>query len=174
MTPFWYQVQDVVVTDFSSGEPVIVSEGDAVTALLASSTFPGLYPPVACGSRLFVDGGVSADVPIAQAEALGATVSYVLPAAGIPQSHSSRGPLSVAFRALSQVLDRVTRRDMAAARGQLHMVPAPISYATNPIDFRRTRALVGEGYRLASQWLSRADVPAVSFAGAPAMLGGDR
>ena len=159
----------VVVTDFSSGEPVVLSQGDSVTALLASSAFPGLYPPVASGSRLFVDGGVSADVPIIQAEALGATVSYVLPAAGAHQSQvAGRGPLSVAYRALGQVLDRVTRRDLAAARGHVHILPTPTSNATNPIDFRGTTRLIDEGYRLASEWLSQSHPAAVGFVGASA------
>lgn len=165
----------VVVTDFSSGEPVVLSRGDTVTALLASSAFPGLYPPVASGSRLFVDGGVSADVPIVQAEALGATVSYVLPAAGSQQSHVvRRGPLSVAYRALGQVLDGVTRRDLAAATGQVHVLPTPTSNATNPIDFRGTRRLIDEGYRLAGEWLRLPHSAAVGFAGASALRSSNR
>jgi len=71
----------VVVTELASGAPVVLSEGETVPALLASCAFPGLYPPVAMGERLLVDGGVSADLPVLQAEALGARVTYVLPAA---------------------------------------------------------------------------------------------
>ena len=56
--------------------------GQTGPALLASCAFPGLYPPVEVAGRLLVDGGVSADVPVLQAEALGAAVIYVLPAAG--------------------------------------------------------------------------------------------
>lgn len=64
----------VVATDLESGSAVVLSTGDAVTALLASSAFPGLYPPVSIGGRHLIDGGVAADVPVLQAEALGASV----------------------------------------------------------------------------------------------------
>ncbi|MDT4997360.1 MAG: hypothetical protein QOD45_1428 [Pseudonocardiales bacterium] len=64
----------VVATDLESGSAVVLSTGDAVTALLASSAFPGLYPPVRLGGRHLIDGGVAADVPVLQAEALGASV----------------------------------------------------------------------------------------------------
>ena len=78
-SPFW--------SEFDTGETVL--------ALLASCAFPGLYPPVQVGGRLLVDGGVSADVPVLQAEALGARVSYVLPAATCDVAQSvSRGGLS--------------------------------------------------------------------------------
>ena len=79
-------------------------------ALLASCAFPGLYPPVRVGGRLLVDGGVSADVPVLQAEALGATVTYVLPAAVCDVAQSlPRGPLPLAYHALGQVLGAVAR-----------------------------------------------------------------
>ncbi|MEW2403462.1 hypothetical protein [Streptomyces sp. NPDC046862] len=62
-----------------SGTPVVFSAGPAVDALLADASNPGLLPPVAHNGQLLVDGSLSADIPIRQAEALGATTSYVLP-----------------------------------------------------------------------------------------------
>jgi len=58
----------VVATDLASGAAVVFSDGETTEALLASCAFPGLYPPVRVGGRLLVDGGVSADVPVLQAE----------------------------------------------------------------------------------------------------------
>ena len=89
-------------TDLSSGAAVVLSGGETVPALLASCAFPGLYPPVQLGGRLLVDGGVSADVPILQTEALGAQVTYVLPAAGSEAPGSVlHGPMQLAYRAES-------------------------------------------------------------------------
>jgi NTE family protein len=144
----------VVVTELASGAPVVLSEGETVPALLASCAFPGLYPPVAMGERLLVDGGVSADLPVLQAEALGARVTYVLPAAACGVGPPlPRGPLPLAFRALAQVLDSVARGDVAAARGPVHVLPAPGTAAASPVDFRDTSRLIDEGYRLAVGWL---------------------
>src|ERR1700677_1360118 len=107
----------VVATDLASGAPVVLSAGETVLALLASCAFPGLYPPVAVGERLLVDGGVSADVPVLQAEALGARVTYVLPAAGCDAPRSVlHGPMPLAYHALNQLLVLAARNDVAASR----------------------------------------------------------
>jgi NTE family protein len=144
----------VVATDLASGAPVVFSAGETVPALLASCAFPGLYPPVAVGERLLVDGGVSADVPVLQAEALGARVTYVLPAAACG-TELPHGPLPLACHALSQLLEVAARGDVAAARGLVHVLPAPGSRAASPVDFRDTARLIDEGYRLAAGWLDR-------------------
>jgi NTE family protein len=144
----------VVVTELASGEPLVISDGETVPALLASCAFPGLYAPVELGGRQLVDGGVSADVPVLQAEALGASVTYVLPAAAYALPSLPVGPLPLANRALSQVLGAVARRDLAAARGPVHVLPAPDSRAASPVDFRDTARLIDDGYRLATGWLA--------------------
>ena len=144
----------VVVTEMASGAPLVISDGETVPALLASCAFPGLYAPVELGGRQLVDGGVSADVPVLQAEALGASVTYVLPAAAYALPLLPSGPLPLANRALSQVLGAVARRDLSAARGPVHVLPAPDSRAGSPVDFRDTARLIDEGYRLATGWLA--------------------
>src|SRR3984957_14856739 len=89
----------VVATELASGAPVVISDGETVLALLASCAFPGLYAPVELAGRQLVDGGVSADVPVLQAEALGASVTYVLPAATYALPLLPSGPLPLAPRA---------------------------------------------------------------------------
>jgi NTE family protein len=149
----------VVATDISDGQTVVLSEGDLVTALMASAAFPGLFPPVVIGRRHLIDGGVGADIPVLQAEALGATCCYVLSAALSDQPDLlPRGPLPLAFRAMSQVLDAVSRRDLALATGQVHVLPTPLSNAGHPLDFQHTRRLIDDGYRLAADWLSQCPV----------------
>jgi NTE family protein len=144
----------VVATELASGAPLVISGGETVPALLASCAFPGLYAPVELGGRRLVDGGVSADVPVLQAEALGAGVTYILPAAAYAVPLVPSGPLPLASRALSQVLSAVGRRDLAAAHGPVHLLPAPASRTGSPVAFRDTARLIDEGYRLAAGWLA--------------------
>jgi NTE family protein len=145
----------VVATDLASGAAVVLSGGETTGALLASCAIPGLYAPVPMGERLLVDGGVSADVPVLQAEALGAHITYVLPAAvGDAAQSPPHGPMPLAYHALNQMLSLAARRDVAASRGLVHMLPAPGSQATSPVDFRDTSRLIDEGYRLAVGWLA--------------------
>lgn len=145
----------VVATGLLSGEPVVMSTGDTASALLASSAFPGIYAPVSRGGLRLIDGGVSADIPILQAEALGATSSFVLPAAGTDDRVAPlRGPLAIAYHALGQILDSTARRDSRAAQGEVHLLPSPVSTATNPMDFRQAGQLIRDGYELAAGWLA--------------------
>ena len=146
----------VVATDLMTAEPVVLSHGDTVSALLASSAFPGMYEPVQRDGMHLIDGGVSADIPVLQAEALGATLTYVLPAAVSDDADAPpHGPLAMAYHALGQILDASARRDAAAAVGEVRLLPAATSPASNPLDFRETRRLIQDGYRLAIDWLSR-------------------
>jgi len=165
----------VVATDLGSGAAVVLSRGPTGPALLASCAFPGLYPPVEVAGRRLIDGGVAADVPVLQAEALGARVIYVLPAAGsdvtAPPPHR---PLPLAFHALGQVLGSVAATNVAAARRPVHVLPAPSSQTTSPVAFRDTSRLIDQGYRLTARWLASprvdrpapADLPALRMAGA--------
>jgi NTE family protein len=61
----------VVATDIERAE-VLLSRGPALAALLASTAIPGILPPVDIGGRALVDGGVLANVPLLEADALGA------------------------------------------------------------------------------------------------------
>ncbi|WP_329525113.1 patatin-like phospholipase family protein [Streptomyces sp. NBC_01462] len=149
----------VVATDFETGAAVVLSRGNAVSALLASAAFPGLYPPVRVGERLLIDGGVSADTPVLQAEALGATTIYVLPAAVTKETdRHAHAVLLAAYRAVGQILDERERRDVAAVRGTVVRLPAADTPVGSLIDFRDTRRLVQAGYSLTQDWLAQQPV----------------
>jgi NTE family protein len=145
----------VVTTDLMTAEPIVLSAGNTVTALLASAAFPGIYEPVPYQGLQLIDGGVSADIPVLQAEALGAEICYVLPAAVSDDTGAPpHGPLAMAYHALGQILDATAKRDTKAAQGVVHLLPATTSPASNPLDFRESRRLISDGYRLACGWLS--------------------
>ena len=59
-----------VATDFDTGAPVAIRRGPLRAALAASSSVPGAAPPYPIGPRTLIDGGVVADLPVAQALAL--------------------------------------------------------------------------------------------------------
>ncbi|HEX6987879.1 MAG TPA: patatin-like phospholipase family protein [Bacillota bacterium] len=50
----------IVATDLESAEPVLLERGPLVPALLASTSVPGLYPPLRWGGRWLCDGALSA------------------------------------------------------------------------------------------------------------------
>lgn len=81
----------IVATDLETGAERVFTSGPLVEALLASAAMPGVYPPVEIEGRLYTDGGVANNVPIAPAVEMGATTLYVLNST----SHTNqRRPLS--------------------------------------------------------------------------------
>src|SRR3954453_20421446 len=72
----------VVTVDVLTGEEVLLSNGAAVDAVLASAAIPGVFPAVPWGSRLLMDGAVANNVPISHAIELGADRVIVLHAIG--------------------------------------------------------------------------------------------
>lgn len=141
----------VVATDAESGRAVVLRSGDAVDALLASTAVPGVYPSVTIAGRRLVDGGVSADVPVPQAAELGATTSYVLPRAQLTPT----GRPGVSDRLLRTLQHLLDHQD-AGQGGPRHVVrtlPAPLSDARSPFDFRDTGRLIDAAYNRATRWL---------------------
>ncbi|WP_250655918.1 patatin-like phospholipase family protein [Alkalimarinus coralli] len=61
-----------VASDIGTGETVAVSKGSLATAMRASMSIPGAFPPVEYEGRLLVDGGISDNLPIDVARDLGA------------------------------------------------------------------------------------------------------
>jgi hypothetical protein len=57
-------------------------------------------------------------------------------------------------------LTAVARRDLAAAFGLVHTLPAPSSQAARPADSRDISRLTDERYRLATDWLATHMMPA--------------
>lgn len=83
----------IVVTDIETASPTILTEGPLAAALQASAAIPGVFPPVTIDGREVIDGGVSANVPVRQAIALGARSVVVLDA--MPGQLPATAPRSI-------------------------------------------------------------------------------
>jgi NTE family protein len=66
-TPFLCVASDIV-----KGEPVILSNGNLVSAVRASMSIPTVFTPVRIGNRLLVDGGVYVNLPVEYCKKMGA------------------------------------------------------------------------------------------------------
>ncbi|MDE6075578.1 MAG: patatin-like phospholipase family protein [Clostridia bacterium] len=63
-----------IASDLYSGRIVTLSEGNVTQAVKASSSIPGVFPPVKLDGKLLVDGGVLCRVPTEQVKEMGADV----------------------------------------------------------------------------------------------------
>src|ERR1041385_2133095 len=61
-----------VATDLRTREAVVLRGGDLAQAVRASSAIPLVFTPERIGERVLVDGGISANLPVAAARAAGA------------------------------------------------------------------------------------------------------
>jgi NTE family protein len=61
-----------VATDLHTGEKVVMKEGDLLSAVRASMSIPGVFPPVERDGRVLVDGQLVDPVPVAVCREMGA------------------------------------------------------------------------------------------------------
>ncbi|MCP3919618.1 MAG: patatin-like phospholipase family protein [bacterium] len=79
-----------VTTDLRKGEPVVITEGDLVEALLASSAIPGIFPPLERGEALLCDGGILENLPTRVVREMGADLVV-----GVDLLPKGEGPVEV-------------------------------------------------------------------------------
>ena len=61
-----------VATDLHTGEKVVMDKGDVLSAVRASMSIPGVFPPVERDGRILVDGQLVDPVPVSLCRAMGA------------------------------------------------------------------------------------------------------
>ncbi len=57
-----------VATDITTGEKIILKEGNVAVAARASATIPGVFAPVEYSQRYLVDGGLVENIPVSAAK----------------------------------------------------------------------------------------------------------
>jgi NTE family protein len=166
-----------VATEVLTGHIRSLSEGELVTALLASSAIPGVFPPVSRAGVDLEDGGVVAGVPLGPALLAGARSLVVLDAGDVCHLDTTPRPipeaiLSAMQRALRQ---RVTvEAPLIAARIPILYLPRPCATARDPLDLGTSRELIGPTARCVSRFLSTTSLPEPGrMAGYPHVHGGE-
>ncbi len=152
----------VVATDLLRGDPVVLSRGPVVPALLASAAIPGVFPPVEIGGRLLVDGGIASHTPTVEAESLGATTIYVLPTFGAGRdSRPRRAPMRLRLHGIG-LGDSGAATTAPTRHAVVHLVPAPATSAISLYDFRQSARLIDQAAALTRAWLAEDDARAPS------------
>ena len=150
----------VAATDALTGEAVVFTHGNAADCLAASSAIPGLFPPVQIGSRWFIDGSLSANRPVLQAQALGADRIFVITTSTAARLTPPRGAVAMAMNSVSLITSRTARNEFAKALrhsestgGEIHVVPSSEPAAPGPFDYGRSASLAEAAYRRTRRWL---------------------
>ncbi len=146
-----------IATDLLSGQPVELTSGNAIDAILASSALPGLLPPVEIAGRRLIDGGVSNNTPITNAVHAGATTIYVLSAGhACSPAHEIRGAVHMLLHSMSVMI-----HDRLASQVVLHddsvdlrVFPILCPVTTSIVDFSDSASLIERSYAQSIEWLS--------------------
>ena len=77
-----------VATDLITGEKVIIDEGSAAEAALATSAIPGFFPPIRRGNRFLIDGANVSRVPVDQLDKYRCGAKIAVNVAPLPGSEA--------------------------------------------------------------------------------------
>lgn len=151
-----------VATNLETGDAVVLKDGDLTTAMRASMSAPGVFAPVEYRGQLLVDGGLSENLPIDVARAMGVDVLIVVDA-GTPLQ--PRKDLVSLPSITNQVLAILLRRD--SERQLKSLAPADILVSPSlgdfsSYDFEDILEIVNAGERAADAVTDRLASLAVS------------
>jgi NTE family protein len=137
----------IVATDFEDGTEVVFDSGPVADAVLASTALPGLFPPHRVSGRLYLDGGLVDQVPLAPATAMGADTIYVL-SCGFPcpphaDHRSARSVLAYSMEILLSQRVRVEVQQVPENNPGLKIVSLPpVCSHTGLRDLGRVASLI--------------------------------
>lgn len=147
----------VVATDLLSGQDVLLSRGDAVDAITASTALPGVFRPVVIDGRPLIDGGVVNNTPLSHAIALGADAVWVLPAGyACALSEAPRSALGIALHALTITINQRLALDVVRYEGlaDVRVVPPLCPLNVAPADFGHSSELIERSRDVTRSWLA--------------------
>lgn len=146
----------IVATDIISGREVVFSKGPVVTALLASTAIPAIFPPVSHENSFLVDGGIANNTPISTAIDLGATRVIVLPTGfSCALDTPPKGAVAIALQAMSLVTARQLIRDLErlAHLARLTAIPPLCPMAVSPYDLSHSAELIEKATNSTLAWI---------------------
>ena len=146
----------IVTTNLLSGQEVLLSTGDAVSAVLASAAIPGVLPAVEREGLTLVDGGVADNAALSQAVALGADDIYVLPAGfACAMQRPPTSAVATAVQALSLLIEQRLISDVAhfAGHARINVLPPLCPLAVSSVDFRHAAELIERARTATRSWL---------------------
>jgi len=146
----------IVTTNLLSGQEVLLSTGDAVSAVLASAAIPGVLPTVQRDGLTLVDGGVANNAALSQAVALGADDIYVLPAGfACALTRPPASALASAVQALTLLIEQRLVIDVTQFVGHatIKVLPPLCPLAVSSADFSHAAELITRAHTATGHWL---------------------
>ena len=148
----------IVTTDIISGDSVVLSEGSAAEAIIASTAIPGAFAPIHYKDYYLADGAISSNAPIKVAVAKGARRLVILPTGYACSTHTPpAGAVANALHALTLLIARqlVSELEDLDPDIEYFVVPPLCPLVGSPYDFSRTADHIERAIRSTDAWLAQ-------------------
>lgn len=147
----------IVTTDILSGGTVVLSEGSAAQAIIASAAIPAAFAPVQFNDLYLADGAVSSNTPVTVAVARGARRLIVLPTGYA--CALDKPPVGIVANALHALTLLIARQLMSELQGldksiEYFVLPPLCPLTGSPYDFSQTSELIERAIRSTDAWLA--------------------
>jgi NTE family protein len=137
----------VVAVDLRAGEKVVIGSGSLATAMRATMSLPGVFPPVSRDGRVLVDGGVLDNIPADVVRESGADVVIAIDVGYAPDDNVNYSM----FGLLGRTVDAMMRTSIRVALAQADMTIAIDVQGFGSLDWRRSDELITRGYEAAEK-----------------------
>jgi NTE family protein len=147
----------IVATDILTGGTVVMSEGPAVEAIIASAAIPGVFAPIHFNGLYLADGAVSSDTPVTVAVARGARRLIVLPTGyACALQKPPAGAVANVLHALTLLVSRQLMNELQGLDHSIDyfVVPPLCPLTGSPYDFSRASELIERAAMSTDAWLS--------------------
>ncbi len=148
----------VVATDVLTGATVVLSEGPATQAIIASAAIPVVFPPVRFADGYLVDGAISSNTAVKVAVDQGARRLIVLPTGyACALSKPPAGAVASALHALTLLIARQLLSELKELDGsdvEYFVVPPLCPLTGSPYDFSQSDVLIDRAIKSTDQWIA--------------------
>jgi NTE family protein len=147
----------IVATNILSGEAVVLTQGSAVDAILASTAIPAAFAPVRCGGRYLADGAITSCTPVRVAVDNGAKRLIVLQTGyACARETPPSGAIASALHALTLLIARQVTHELESLDAEIdyHVVPPLCPLVGSPYDFSHTGELIERASAGTDAWLA--------------------
>ena len=138
-----------VATSLRTGEPMVFRSGNTGLAVRASSSVPVFFEPVTISGQDYVDGGLSAPVPVSVARSLGADFVIAVDISDRPQDRTTTGIIDILWQTFTIFGQTINRHELPEA----DLVIRPVTYGIPATDMSGRNKAVLEGEKAVSSIL---------------------
>ena len=148
----------IVATNILTGGTVVLSEGSAAQAIIASAAIPAVFPPVRFEDVYLVDGAVSSNTAVKVAVDQGARRLIILPTGyACALLKPPAGAVASALHALTLLIARQMLselKDLDGSSIEYFVLPPLCPLTGSPYDFSQTGALIDRAIKSTDAWIA--------------------